>query len=697
MEIIYSTTNNIASIKIDNGSYNEINYALRFAIYENIIKAINDTNIKIVIITGNGECFSEGIELNEISSGKVLDEPSISSITEIINNAHKPFIAAINGNAYGIGLEIALSCHFRIVLKNSQISFPEIKLGLITSSGAVPRLIKWIGLERSLNFFLNGNVIDCEKFSDTKLFSEYFQNRETFGNDTLNFSKKILENLNFSPFQNLEIKHENPEGFIKFSKRYLENKKILNPVLTKFFNIVETSFKLDFEEVANLERNSFIELVNSNETKAFLHIYFAKKKLNKIEVKNKVNRVKDIDSVAVIGGGLMGTGIIINFINAGIPVILLEINKEKLEASILKIKEYYETQILRGKITNEFLNKKIKLLSSTTEIKEIKNVDLVIEAVFEDLEIKKNLFKLLDQKIKKDAIFATNTSTLNINDIASCTSREQNFLGMHFFSPAQIMKLIEIVKGEKTSDEVLITILKLAYKINKIPVISGVCDGFIGNRMIEQYLRQAYFLLEEGCFPHEVDNVIESFGFAMGPFKMCDLAGNDIGWNIRKRRLIEKPSMIYSNIPNIICEKGRFGQKTSAGWYDYELNNRKPIISQEINDIIINYSKSNKIIRRKICRNEIIERLIFALICEGSKILEEGIAQRASDIDIIYLTGYGFPIKHGGPMFYADKVGLKNILSKIEKFNKIHIDELWKPSKLMLSLAKNHGTFNKKT
>jgi 3-hydroxyacyl-CoA dehydrogenase len=434
--------------------------------------------------------------------------------------------------------------------------------------------------------------------------------------------------------------------------------------------------------------------VQTTESKALRHFFFGERAASKISDVPSDTPIRTIKSAAVIGAGTMGGGIAMNFANAGIPVKILEMKPEALERGLATLRKNYENTLKKGKLTQEKFDQRVSLITGTLSYEEIGQADIVVEAVFEELGVKEQVFKKLDEVMKPGAILASNTSTLDVNKIAAFTKRPQDVIGLHFFSPANVMKLLEIVRGEKTGKDVLATALQLSKKIKKTGVVSGVCDGFIGNRMIEQYSRQAGFLLDEGALPEQVDKAIEKFGFAMGPFRMGDLAGNDIGWAIRKRRSVERPDFSYSKTGDLLCEMGRYGQKTSAGWYDYKPGDRKAYPSQVVNDMIIKHSADLGIERRKISDQEIVERLVFALVNEAAYILEEGIAQRASDIDMVYLTGYGFPLFRGGPMLYADTVGLPNVVMAMEKYSKGRHGDAWKPAPLLAKLAAEGKTFN---
>ena len=430
------------------------------------------------------------------------------------------------------------------------------------------------------------------------------------------------------------------------------------------------------------------------ESKALRHSFFAERAVGKIPDVPSDTPVRSIARAAVVGAGTMGGGIAMNFANAGIPVTLLETKQEALDRGLATIRKNYESSVKKGKLTADKLEQRMALIGATLDYGDIGQADIVIEAVFEDMGVKEAVFRELDRVMKPGAILASNTSTLDLDRIAGFTRRPQDVIGLHFFSPANVMKLLEIVRGKETGKDVLATSMALAKKIRKTGVVSGVCDGFIGNRMLEQYLRQAYFMLDEGALPEQVDQAIEAFGFAMGPFRMSDLAGNDVGWYIRKRRAVESPEIAYSKTADLLCEQGRFGQKTGAGWYDYKPGDRKAYPSAAVNDMIVRHSADIGVARRTISSQEIVERLVYALANEGAKILEEGIALRASDIDMVYLTGYGFPLHRGGPMFHADSVGLPNVLMAMEKYARGRHGEAWKPAPLMVKLAAEGKGFN---
>jgi 3-hydroxyacyl-CoA dehydrogenase len=496
--------------------------------------------------------------------------------------------------------------------------------------------------------------------------------------------------------RNLKASHPNADGYIQFARNTVGAMSRNFPAPLQCVEAVAASVKLPFDAGMKKEREIFLALMMTPESKALRHAFFAERAASKIPDVPADTALRKIDKVAVIGAGTMGGGIAMNFLNAGIPVVMLEMKQDALDKGVATIRKNYEAQVKKGKLKADKYEQRMAQLSTTLKYEDLKDADMVIEAVFEDIAVKEKVFKTLDEVMKPGAILATNTSTLDVDKIAAFTKRPQDVIGTHFFSPANVMKLLEVVRGAKTAKDVLATVMAVGKKIRKTCVVSGVCDGFIGNRMIEQYSRQAGFLLEEGCTPAQVDKAVEKFGFAMGPFRMGDLAGNDVGWYIRKRRYVEKPDLRYSKTADLLCEMGRFGQKTGAGWYDYQPGKRNAIPSKLVTDMIDQHRAEVGITPRKIGDDEIVHRLVFALVNEGAKILEEGIAMRASDIDMIYLTGYGFPLHRGGPMCYADTVGLFNVVQAMKRFAANPHDDaaFWQPAPLLAKLAAEGKSFN---
>ncbi|HEY5896232.1 MAG TPA: 3-hydroxyacyl-CoA dehydrogenase NAD-binding domain-containing protein, partial [Burkholderiales bacterium] len=457
---------------------------------------------------------------------------------------------------------------------------------------------------------------------------------------------------------------------------------------------VEAAVTKPFDEGRKFERERFAHLVETNESRALRHAFFAERQTSKIPDVPEDTPTRDIRKAAIIGAGTMGGGIAMSFANAGIPVTLVDMTQEAVDKGVARIKGNYAATVSKGRLAQSEMDKRMKLVHGTINLGQIANADIVIEAVFERMDVKQDIFKKLDGIVQQGAILATNTSTLDVNKIAEATTRPQEVIGTHFFSPANVMRLLEVVRAKKTAKDVLATTMKLGKTLKKVPVVSGVCDGFIGNRMLEKYVQQSLFLLDEGATPQQIDGALQKFGLAMGPFTMYDMAGNDIGWEIRKRRAKERPDFVYGKFADRIAEKGWFGQKTGRGWYRYEPGNRKPIPDPEVEQLLMDYRREFNLSTRKISDDEIVERCMYALANEGAHILEEGVALRASDIDMVYLTGYGFPPYRGGPMFYADSVGLDKVLAAIERFQKGYQGAQWKPAPLLVRLAKERKRFN---
>jgi 3-hydroxyacyl-CoA dehydrogenase len=688
----YKVNGAVAVITLNNPPVNGLGHATRTAVVDGMKKALDDSAVKAIVITGAGKAFSGGADIKEFNSPKALAEPTLHTLINVVENSEKPVVAAIHTVCMGGGLELALGCHYRVASPGAQIALPEVKLGILPGAGGTQRLPRVLGLEMALNMIVSGTPVPSEKLSKTGLFSEMIEGDLLEG--AIAFAKKVADKRPLPKVRDIKIDYPNHEAFLQFSRNTVAAMAGPFPAPLKCVEAVAAAVTQKFDEGMKIERSLFLELVQTSESKALRHSFFGERAASKIPDVPEGTPTRPIKTAAVVGAGTMGGGIAMNFANAGIPVTILETKQEALDKGLATIRKNYENTMKKGKLTQEKFEQRVGLIKGTLSYDDIGQADIVVEAVFEDMGVKEQVFRKLDEVMKPGAILASNTSTLDVNKIAGFTKRPQDVIGTHFFSPANVMKLLEIVRGEKTGKDVLATAMALSKKIKKTGVVSGVCDGFIGNRMIEQYSRQAGFLLEEGALPEQVDKAIEKFGFAMGPFRMGDLAGNDIGWYIRKRRYVEKPSVTYSKTADVLCEMGRFGQKTGSGWYDYKAGDRKPYASQLVNDMIVKHSADLGIERRKISDQEIVERLVYALVNEGAHILEEGIAMRASDIDMVYLTGYGFPLFRGGPMFYADTAGLQNVVMAMEKYAKGRHGDAWKPAPLLAKLAAEGKTFN---
>ncbi|MYN41046.1 3-hydroxyacyl-CoA dehydrogenase [Duganella sp. FT109W] len=689
----YQVHGAVAVITLNNPPVNGMGLATRTAAVNGIQRALADEAVKAIVITGAGKAFSGGADIKEFNTPQALAEPSLHTFIATAESSTKPVVAAIHTVCMGGGLELSLGCHYRVAMPGAQIALPEVKLGLLPGAGGTQRLPRVLGLEPALNMIVSGNPVLSEKLP--ALFDEIFAADADLLTSAVAFAEKIADARPLPKVRDRQVDYPNYEAFLQFSRNTVKAMAGPFPAPLECVETVAASVTMKFEDGLKFERDRFLHLIQTTESKALRHAFFAERVASKVPDVPADTPVRPIKSAAIIGAGTMGGGIAMNFLNAGIPVKLLETKQEALDKGIATIRKNYENTLKKGKLTQEKLDQRMGLLSSTLSYDEIGQADIVVEAVFEEIGVKEAVFRKLDEVMKPGAILATNTSTLDVDQIASFTTRPQDVIGTHFFSPANVMKLLEIVRGKATAKDVLATALALSKKLKKTGVVSGVCDGFIGNRMIEQYSRQAGFLLEEGALPEQIDKAAEKFGFAMGPFRMGDLAGNDIGWAIRKRRYVEKPEISYSKTADLLCEMGRYGQKTGAGWYDYKAGDRKAYPNEQVNAMIVQHSADLGITRRKISDQEIVERLVYALVNEGALILEEGIALRASDIDMVYLTGYGFPLYRGGPMFYADTVGLPNVLAAIRKYAQGHQGQAWQPAPLLQKLATEGGSFNR--
>ena len=606
-------------------------------------------------------------------------------------------VAAVHTVCLGGGLELALGCHYRVASPGANVALPEVKLGILPGAGGTQRLPRAIGVEPALNMIVSGEPVKSEALAQIpgqKLFDRIVEGDLMAG--ALAFAGEIADARPLPRVRDLKCRHPEGDAWFGFARNTVKAMAKNFPAPERCVDCVEQATKAKFEDGLKYEREAFAALMITPESKALRHAFFAERAASKVPDIPEDTPTREIAKVAIIGAGTMGGGIAMNFLNAGTPVVMLEMKQEALDKGLGIIRKNYEAQVKKGKLKEDKYAERMALLSTTLSYDDLRDADLVIEAVFEEIGVKQKVFEQLDAVMKPGAILASNTSTLDLNRIASFTKRPQDVIGMHFFSPANVMKLLEVVRGAKTAPDVLMTVMKLGKKIRKTCVVSGVCDGFIGNRMIEQYSRQAGFLLEEGCTPQQVDKAIEKFGFAMGPFRMGDLAGNDIGWAIRKRRYVEKPDLRYSKTADLLCELGRFGQKTGAGWYDYVPGKRDAIPSKLVEEMLSKHRDELGITPRKISDDEIVHRLVYSLVNEGARIVEEGIALRASDIDMVYLTGYGFPLWRGGPMNYADTVGLWNVVQAMKKFGKNPADDavFWQPAPLLARLAAEGKTFS---
>jgi len=695
----YKVHGSVAVITLDNAPVNGLGMVTRRAVTDALQQANADTAVQSIVITGAGKAFSGGADIKEFGTDKAMAEPNLLSVILAVENSAKPVVAAIHTVCMGGGLELALGCHYRIAAPGCSVALPEVKLGLLPGAGGTQRLPRALGVEPALNMIVSGEPVKSELLAmvpGQKLFDKMAASVDTLAAEALAFAQEVAAVRPLPLVRNLPCRHPQGDAYFQFARNMVKGMAKNYPAPAKCVDAVEAATQKKFADGMLFERELFINLMWTPESRALRHLFMAERAASKIADVPADTPQRNIQSIAVIGAGTMGGGIAMNFLNAGMPVKMLEMKQDALDRGIATIRKNYEAQVKKGKLKQDKYEQRMSLLSTTLSYDDLKEADMVIEAVFEEMGVKEKVFKELDRVMKPGAILASNTSTLDVNQIAAFTKRPQDVVGLHFFSPANVMKLLEVVRAEKTGKDVMATVMAVAKKIRKTAVVSGVCDGFIGNRMIEQYGRQGGFLLDEGCTPAQVDKAMEKFGMAMGPFRMGDLAGNDIGWAIRKRRYTEQPGMKYSKTADLLCEKGRFGQKTGAGWYDYVPGKRDAIPNAEVVAMIDAQRQSLGIKPRKISDEEIVQRLIFSLVNEAAHILEEGIAAKAGDIDIAYVFGYGFPANRGGPMNYANEVGLFNVVQAMQRFAQNPLDDaaFWQPAPLLARLVAEGKTFN---
>lgn len=683
----------VAVLTLDNPPMNALGYETRRDLVAHVDRAQQDPGVLAVILRGSGRAFSVGADVREFNTSKVLQPPTLIDVVEAVECSPKPVIAALHSLALGGGLELALAAHYRVASSDTQVGLPEVKLGVLPGAGGTQRLPRAAGLEPALNMIVSGNPMRARELAQTRLFDRIVEGDPLEG--ALALAREVGARSGPHPrVRDLAVEHPNPDGFLEFARAAVAIAAKNLPAPLKCLDAIAAAVSKPFDEGLREERAGFLALVETPESKSLRHAFFAERAAAKIPDVGADVKPRTVQRVAIIGAGTMGGGIAMSFLNSGFPVTLIETNAAALERGIANILKNFTSSAKKGKLTAEEVTERMGRLQPTLKFEDVSAADLVIEAVFEDYAAKEAVFRQIDTLARPEAILATNTSTLDIDRIARFTSRPSSVVGMHFFSPANIMKLLEVVRGAKTASDVLATVMEVSARIGKTPVVARVCDGFIGNRMIEKYFLQAEFLLDEGALPQQVDQALESFGFAMGPFRMSDLAGNDIAWAIRKRRAAEGHNLPYSKTADLICEQGRFGQKTGAGWYDYKPGDRKAYPSRLVEGLIVDNSRGLQLARRRIADEEIVRRCVYALINEGAKILEEGVAARASDIDVVYLYGYGFPPWRGGPMFYADTVGLPNVLRAIRHYSNGYQAQTWTPAPLLVQRAESAGNFN---
>ena len=685
--VLYDIKDGIAILTVDNPPVNPLSDGVRAGLYECLVRAEEDSSVKGLVLTGKGRAFIGGADISEFGgNGEGI---SLNDVFNKLESCSKPVVAAINGFALGGGLETALCCNYRIADKNAFVGLPEVNLGLLPGGGGTQRLPRLAGPSEALKMMLTGSHIPAKKALNIGIVDKISEN---VVEDSISFVTEKAENGENHPKvrdMNEKVIEARGDDKVLLEAQAMAAKGRKGQFAPgQIIKCVESAINLDdFDEGLKKEGEYFLECLLHPQREAMIHIFFGERAASKIADVPKDTQIKDIKKAGIIGSGTMGGGIAMCFANAGIPVHIIDQDEDNLKRGMSVIEKNYDFMVGRGKLTSDQKDVVFGLVTSSLEYKDLSDCDIVIEAVYENLELKHEIFKSLDEHVKDDAILASNTSGLDIDSIASVTKRPELVVGTHFFSPANIMRLLEVVRGEQTSNETLATIMAIGKKLKKAAVVSLNAPGFIGNRMLFRYTAQANMLLLEGALPHQVDQALESFGLNMGPFRMMDLVGLDLGW--RARKLGGKESPLHAKIGDELCEQNRFGQKSAAGYYNYSEGSRAPNPAPENEATYEKISSENGFTRRDISDEEIVDRCILALINEGADILSEGVAQRAADIDVVYINGYGFPIWRGGPMHHANAMGLDVVIEKLEKYKEITGNDAYQPSEMLIDLAKN--------
>ncbi|NYT63777.1 enoyl-CoA hydratase/isomerase family protein [Alcaligenaceae bacterium] len=684
--VSYGCLGELAFIIMDSPPVNGLGDTIRAGIWAGLDLAESDAGVAAIVICGAGKMFCGGADIRQFNTPRATARPMLREVIKRIEQSGKPVIAAIHGMALGGGLELALGCHYRLAEAGAKLGLPEVNLGLIPGGGGTQRLTRLVGAEMALSLIIQGKPVGAAQavklgLADGVIEGDFYSAIAAFvqalGQRTV-LNHPIIADMP-PPAASIAVFEAASKGVHPKAR----NAKALHAVI----DCIQQATRLPTDAGLDYERRRFDELVAGPESKSLRHVFFAEREALKISGLSSQPDIRTIKSVGIVGAGTMGAGIAMAYANAGMPVILFDRDAASIERGLATIKHNYQITASKGKLSQEAMAERLASIVTTLDISALSEADLVIEAVFEDMAVKKAVFEQLDQLCKAGAILATNTSRLSIDEIALVTKRPQDVIGLHFFSPANVMKLLEIVRGELTSPSVIASCMKMAQSIGKTPVLVGVCEGFVGNRMLAPYWREVGFLLEEGATPAQIDAALTRFGMAMGPLTMADLAGLDINWATRKRLAPTRPADLrYSKVADRICELGRFGQKTGAGYYRYENGSRTPIPDSVVDDLIVQCAHEAGIERRLISDEEIVERCMLALVNEGASIIEEGIAQRASDVDVVYVNGYGFPAWRGGPMFYAETLGIAAVHERVQALYDLH-GKHWEPAPLLKRLA----------
>jgi 3-hydroxyacyl-CoA dehydrogenase len=685
-----SRDSDIGVIRINYPPVNALGHGVREGLQQCLREALADEQIRAVVVIGEGKTFPAGADIREF--GKPPQQPALPAVIDEYEASDKLVVAAIHGTALGGGLEVALGCDYRVALDSARLGLPEVKLGLLPGAGGTQRLPRLVGAQKALEMIVGGNPVKAKEALSLGLVDEMVSGDLLEG--ALAYTRQLLaDNAPLRKLCDLAVPDAQDGLFEQFEQSIARKQRGFKAPFS-CIKAVKAAVELPFDKGVERERELFFKLLVSPESAAQRHVFFAEREVAKVPGLDKNTPKREINQVAVIGAGTMGGGIAMNFANAGIPVRLLEVKEDALERGVAVIRKNYENTAKKGRITDEQVEQRMALIQPTLSYDDLGDVDLVIEAVFENMDVKEAVFSELDRVCKPGAILATNTSTLDVDRIASFTGRPEDVMGMHFFSPANVMKLLENVRGEKTSDEVIATVMDLSRRIGKVGVLVGVCHGFVGNRMLHRRQAEAVQLVNEGASPQQVDKVLFDLGFPMGPFAMSDLAGMDVGYRIREELRKEDPANGPArNWTDELVEAGRLGQKTQAGVFDYKDGDRTPVPSRAVDGIIEQYRSDNGIAPREISDQEILERCMYVMVNEGAKILEEGIAARPLDVDVIWIYGYGFPVYRGGVLFWADQVGVKAIFEKVNEIYQQTGSDVWKPAKLLSDLAEQGKGF----
>ena len=688
-EITCRLDHGVAVVTFANPPVNGLSHAVRAQLFAAVERAIADPSVQAIVLTGAGTLFSAGADIREFGTPASAAEPTLRQVIDLVESSSKPVVAAIAGTCLGGGLELAMAAHRRVAAAGARLGLPEVKLGLLPGAGGTQRLPRLVGAERALDMILTGEPAPAPELAGTALLDLVVQ-----GDPVAPAVELAASTTAVSRVRDLPLAEPNLTELCAAARSRLAARSPVLPAPLRAVDAIEAAAG-PFDEGLAVEHRAFVELMESPESQGLRHAFFAERAAGKVEGITESTPARPLDRAAVVGAGTMGAGIAVALLDAGIPLWLVEADQAALDRGLERIADIYESQVKKGRLTAEERDRRLEMLRPALTYQAIAEADLVIEAVYETMEVKQGVFTALDRVMKPGAILATNTSTLDVNAIAAFTSRPADVLGLHFFSPANVMRLLEVVRGRETASDTLATALALARRLRKVAVVAGVCDGFIGNRMLEGYMKQAWYLIEEGATPEQVDRAVEAFGFAMGPFRVGDLVGHDVSLAIRRHRRASRPGYRVSTLPDKLCALGRLGQKTGGGWYDYPEGPRRAVPSPVAAQLVESHRSEIGVSARKVEDDEIVDRLVYALVNEGARILDEGIAAKASDLDVVYLTGYGFPRSRGGPMYHADRVGLDRVLARVLEFGRNpHGDpEFWTPAPLLERLVRSRGKF----